>query len=226
MTDSSPAPRVLCDMHMHTHHSWDCTTTAEELVASALRRGLGAIAVTDHNTIAGGLEVARRVREQGLPLRVIVGSEIKTAEEGEVIGLFLHDEIPARLSFAETVARIHDQGGLVSIPHPFDRLHTTPSEDLLVRHLAEIDVFEICNARLTFEADNRKAAAFAQRHGLTVGAGSDAHVPQGIGTGAITVAPFDDPASFLTALEGGGIARLRRNLLALQARKWKRQRGR
>ena len=218
-------PRVLCDMHMHTHHSWDCTTTVAELLEAALERGLGAIAVTDHNTIAGGREAAAKVREQGLPLQVIVGSEIKTAGEGEVIGLFLHEEIPARLSFAETVAAIHAQGGLVSIPHPFDRLHTTPPEELMALHLDAIDVFETCNARLYFEADNRKAAAFAARHALPVGAGSDAHVPEGVGTGAVRIAPFDDATSFLAALAGGEIVRQPRSLLALQARKWKRQRA-
>ena len=218
-------PRVLCDMHMHTHHSWDCTTTVGELVERALGAGLGAIAVTDHNTIAGGLEAAQHVREAGLSLQVIVGSEIKTASEGEVIGLFLRDQIPARLSFAETVEAIHAQGGLVSIPHPFDRLHTTPPEPLLELHLGAIDLFETCNARLYFEADNRKAAAFAARHALRVGAGSDAHVPEGVGTGAIRIAPFDDAASFLTAVEGGEIVRRPRNLLGLQARKWKRQRA-
>ena len=182
-------PRVLCDMHMHTHHSWDCTTTVGELVERALGAGLGAIAVTDHNTIAGGLEAAQHVREAGLSLQVIVGSEIKTASEGEVIGLFLHDEVPARLSFTETLAAIHAQGGLVSIPHPFDRLHTTPPEELMAGHLGEIDVFETCNARLYFEADNRKAAAFAARHALRTGAGSDAHVPEGVGTGAVRIDP-------------------------------------
>jgi predicted metal-dependent phosphoesterase TrpH len=217
--------RVLCDMHLHTHHSWDCTTTVDELVERALARGLGAIAVTDHNTIAGGIEAAQHVGARGLPLQVIVGSEIKTASEGEVIGLFLTDEIPAGLSFAETVAAIRGQGGLVSIPHPFDRLHTTPPEALLERSLNAIDVFETCNARLYFEADNRSAAAFAERHGLRVGAGSDAHVPEGVGTGAIRVAPFEGAASFLAALEGGEIVRQPRSLLALQARKWRRQRA-
>ena len=118
---------VLADLHMHSAHSWDCTTPIDELLDSALAAGLGALAVTDHNTIAGGVEARARAIERGLPLHVVVGSEIKTAEDGEVIGLFLHEEIPRGLAFAETLDRIKAQGALVYMPHPFDRFHATPS---------------------------------------------------------------------------------------------------
>ena len=114
-------------------HSWDCTTPIDELLDSALAAGLGALAVTDHNTIAGGVEARARAIERGLPLHVIVGSEIKTATDGEVIGLFLHEEMPRGLTFAETIERIRAQGGVVYVPHPFDRFHTTPSRRAAAR---------------------------------------------------------------------------------------------
>jgi predicted metal-dependent phosphoesterase TrpH len=223
---SARAGSVLADLHMHSRHSWDCTTPIDELLDSALAAGLGALAVTDHDTIAGGLEARARAVERGLPLNVIVGSEVKTAAEGEVIGLFLHEEVPPRLTFAETIERIHAQGGLVYVPHPFDRFHTTPDRALLREHASAIDVLETSNARLWLERDNRAAERFAREHGLRRGAGSDAHVPAGIGTAALRLAPFDDPASFLRAVDDATIERRPRSMLRLQIAKRRRQRSR
>jgi predicted metal-dependent phosphoesterase TrpH len=217
---------VLADLHMHSEHSWDCTTPIDELLDSALAAGLGALAVTDHDTIAGGVEARARAAERGLPLQVIVGSEVKTAADGEVIGLFLHEEVPRGLTFAETVARIRAQSGVVYVPHPFDRFHTTPARAVLDEHAGSIDVVETANARLWLERDNRAAERFASRHGLRRGAGSDAHVPAGIGTAALRLAPFDDPTSFLGAVDNAEIVRRPRSMLRLQVEKRRRQRAR
>ena len=227
-TGAEPADgeRILCDLHMHTHHSHDCATGVDDLLDQALARGLGAIAVTDHNTIAGGLEAARRAAERQLPLHVIVGSELKTDGDGEVIGLFLDAQIPRGLSFAETVARIHGQGGVVYVPHPFDRMHSIPRPQTLRRHVDEIDVLETCNARLYFEADNATAAAFAARYGVPAGAGSDSHVLEGLATGALLMPRFDDAEGFMAALRRSEIVRRPRSLLYLQGLKWYRQRRR
>ncbi len=219
------AGSVLVDLHMHSLHSWDCTTPIDDLLDAALAAGLGALAVTDHNTIAGGVEARARASERGLPLHVIVGSEIKTAGDGEVIGLFLHDEVPPGLTFAETIERIRAQGGVVYLPHPFDRFHTTPERSVIERHVGDIDVFETANARLWFERDNRAAERFASEHGMRRGAGSDAHVPGGIGDAALRLAPFDDPASFLASVEGAEIVRRARSMLRLQLEKRRRQRA-
>jgi predicted metal-dependent phosphoesterase TrpH len=218
------AGTLLADLHMHSEHSWDCTTPIDELLDAALAARLGALAVTDHNTIAGGLEARARAAERGLPLHVIVGSEIKTAVDGEVIGLFLQEEVPRGLSFAETVERIAAQGGVVYVPHPFDHFHTTPAPALLREHVAAIDVVETSNARLWLERDNRAAERFARDHGLRRGAGSDAHVPAGIGTGALRMAPFDDAAGFLRAVGDAEIVRRPRAMLRLQIEKRRRQR--
>ena len=98
-----------------------CPTSSQR----ALELGLGAIAVTDHNTIAGGVAARAYVEEHGLPLHVVVGSEVKTAT-GEVIGLYLEEEIPRGMPFADTVEAIRAQGALVYVPHPFDRMHAIP----------------------------------------------------------------------------------------------------
>ena len=111
------------------------------------------------------------------------------------------------------------------MPHPFDRFHATPARALLEEHAAAIDVFETANARLWLERDNRAAERFAQEYGLRRGAGSDAHVPAGIGTAALRLAPFEDPMSFLSAVEGAEIVRKPRSMLRLQLEKRRRQRA-
>jgi hypothetical protein len=219
-------PTVLADLHMHTHHSGDCATPVDELLDAALERGLSVIAVTDHNTIAGGLEAAERARERNLPLQVIVGSELMTDTQGEVIGLFLREEIPKGLSFTETLERIRAQGGLVYVPHPFDRMHSIPSPETLRAHVDRIDVLETANGRLYFERDNDEAGRFAERYNLLRGAGSDAHVAEGLATSVLRLAPFEGPDGLLASLRSATIERRRRSLLYLQGLKWAHQIGR
>ena len=209
---------ILCDLHTHTSWSHDCGVEPAELVAYAEELGLGAIAVTDHNAFGGALEAVELAR--GRDLMVIPGEEIKTDEQGEVIGLFLREEIPRGQSFANTIAAIKEQGALVYVPHPFDRLHTIPDPATLHRHLDELDIFEVYNARLLFEAFNDEAVRFAQKYNLTVGAGSDAHVLQGLGTGALRMRRFEDAEEFLLSLHSAQVLRRPRSLVYLQGLKW------
>jgi predicted metal-dependent phosphoesterase TrpH/glycosyltransferase involved in cell wall biosynthesis len=209
---------VVADLHLHTSWSHDCQIPVEDLLDHAEAEGLGAIAVTDHNVFGGALEAAELAR--GRDLIVIPGEEVKTADQGEVIGLFLSEEIPRAMSFGETVEAIRAQGGLVYVPHPFDRLHAIPEPATLHRHLAEIDVLEVYNARLLFEAYNDEALRFARKYDLTMGAGSDAHVLQGVGTGGMRMRAFDGPEEFLASLRGAQVLRRPRSLLYLQSLKW------
>jgi predicted metal-dependent phosphoesterase TrpH len=151
---------------------------------------------------------------------VIPGEEIKTAGQGEVIGLFLSEEIQPGQSFADTIAAIRAQGGLVYLPHPFDRMHAIPDSATLHRHLGEIDVFEVYNARLLFEGYNDEAARFARKYNLIVGAGSDAHVLQGVGTGAVRMRAFEGPEEFMLSLRSAQVLRRPRSLVYLQSLKW------
>ncbi len=209
---------IVADLHMHTSWSHDCQIPVEELLDHAEAEGLGAIAVTDHNVFGGAREAVELAR--GRDLVVIPGEEVKTADQGEVIGLFLSDEIPRGLSFGETVDAIRAQGGIVYLPHPFDRLHAIPEPATLHRHLAQVDVLEVYNARLLFEAYNDEALRFARKYDLTMGAGSDAHVLQGVGTGAVRMRAFDGPEEFLVRLRSGQVLRRPRSLLYLQSLKW------
>jgi hypothetical protein len=124
------------------------------------------------------------------------------------------------MSFADTVAAIREQSGLVYIPHPFDRMHAIPDPATLHAHLADIDVFEVYNARLLLDAYNDEALRFARKYNLTMGAGSDAHVLQGVGTGAVRMRRFDGPEEFLISLRYAEIMRRPKSLAYLQSLKW------
>jgi predicted metal-dependent phosphoesterase TrpH len=211
-------PWILADLHLHTSWSHDCQIEVAELLDHAEGVGLGAIAVTDHNVFGGALEAAALARDR--ELTVIPGEEVKTDSQGEVIGLFLREEIPRGMSFGDTIAAIREQGGIVYLPHPFDRIHTCPDPATIHRHLAEIDVLEVYNARLLFETYNDEALRFARKYGLQMGAGSDAHVLQGVGTGVLRMRSFDGPDEFQLSLRTAQVLRRPRSLLYLQSLKW------
>ena len=209
---------IVVDLHMHTEWSHDCSTPTADLLDHAERIGLGAIAVTDHNAFGGALEAVELARHRDLI--VIPGEEVKTDGQGEVIGLFLGEEIPRGMSFADTIEAIREQGGLVYLPHPFDRLHAIPDPATLHRHLAEIDVLEVFNARLLRDSFNDEALRFARKYRLLQGAGSDAHVLPGDGTGVVRMRRFDGPEEFLISLRTAEILRRPKSLAYLQSLKW------
>ena len=209
---------IVVDLHMHTRWSHDCSIEPQELIDHAEAKGLGAIAVTDHNVLGGALETVELARRS--ELTVIAGEEVKTDNEGEVIGLFLREEIPRGMTFADTIAAIREQEGIVYLPHPFDRMHAIPAPATLHRHVSEIDVLEVYNARLLFDAYNGEALRFQRKYGLLAGAGSDAHVLQGVGTGALRMRRFEGPEEFLLALRTAEVLRRPKSLAYLQSLKW------
>jgi len=213
---------ILCDLHMHTDHSPDCATPVDVLLETAKRRGLGAIAVTDHNEISGAIEA----RERSNGIKVIVSEEVKTASEGEVIGLFIEEKIPRGMSMAETIAAIHEQGGLAYVPHPFDRLHSVPDYEHLLKIVEDIDVLEVFNARVAVPGFNEEARRFAAKYRVVAGAGSDSHVTQGLGTVKIRMRDFEGPEEFLESLREADILHQRKSLIYLQSLKFIQTRGR
>ena len=217
-TDDPLAGRdwIVCDLHLHTSWSHDCAIEVGDLLTHAEAEGLGAIAITDHNVFGGAVEALAATT----PLTVIPGEEIKTDGQGEVIGLYLTEEIARGMSFADTLAAIHEQDGVAYLPHPFDRMHAIPDAVTLRRHLDEIDVFEVYNARLLFDAYNEEALRFARKYNLTMAAGSDAHVLQGVGTGALRMREFHDREEFLVSLRSAQVLRRPKSLLYLQSLKW------
>jgi glycosyltransferase involved in cell wall biosynthesis len=210
---------IHCDLHMHTDHSPDCATPAELLLETAKEQGLGAIAITDHNEISGALE-AREIAARIGGIKVIVAEEVKTAHEGEVIGLFLSERIERGMSMAETIAEIRRQGGLVYVPHPFDRLHSVPDYENLLEIVDEIDILEVFNPRVALSSFNEEAVRFARKYGIVPGAGSDSHVAQGLGSVKIRLRDFDGPEEFLESMREADIVRKHKNLVYVQALKF------
>ena len=210
---------IDCDLHMHTDHSGDCATPVEVLLETAKDRGMGAIAVTDHNEISGAL-AAREAAERDGGIKVIVGEEVKTAEQGEVIGLFLERRIDRGMTMAETIAEIRRQGGLVYVPHPFDRLHSVPDYEHLLEIVEEIDILEVFNPRVALTAFNEEAERFAAKYRIVPGAGSDSHVAQGLGSVMIRVHDFDGPQEFLESMREADIVRKHKNLAYVQTLKF------
>jgi hypothetical protein len=212
-------PHIHCDLHMHTDHSPDCATPVELLLETAKERGLGAIAITDHNEISGALEAQEIAKRIG-GIKVIVAEEVKTAHQGEVIGLFLRERIERGMSMAETIAEIRRQGGLVYVPHPFDRLHSVPDYEHLLEIVEQIDILEVFNPRVAFSAFNEEAVRFARKYGIVPGAGSDSHVAQGLGSVKIRLRDFEGPEEFLESMRDADIVRKHKNLVYVQALKF------
>jgi predicted metal-dependent phosphoesterase TrpH len=188
------------DFHVHTCYSGDSLTSLEEVIEACRRRGLDKVAITDHNTMAGALALLEMA-----PDLVIVGEEIKT-DVGEIIAYFLKEEVPRGLPVQEAIARVREQGGVVGVPHPLDRLRR---EAMGLTHLLtiieQVDALEAFNARTTFPSDNRRVLDLARERGLLVTAGSDAHIAWEIGHAYVEMPAFSDKDEFLRSLAQGQI---------------------
>jgi predicted metal-dependent phosphoesterase TrpH len=160
---------------------------------------INCIAITDHNEIAGAFELKKIA-----PFSVVIGEEILTAA-GEIIGLFLTEHIPAQLSVEETIKRIKDQGGLVLIPHPFDRFFRPSAihRYALEAIVSDIDIIEVFNSHTVISSDSGKALKFAKKHGLLASAGSDAHLVDEIGNAYIEMPDFSSVKEFKRSLGRG-----------------------
>ena len=193
------------DLHSHTMWSGDATTTPDELREAVAESGIDVLCITDHGTINGAVELAA---SGALGCRVVVGEEVRTSA-GEIIGLFLSERLPFGMKPAEAVRAIRDQGGVVYVPHPFDPMRHCLSEDALeeLATTGGLDAIEVLNAKVSLDHLNRRAATFAEHHGLLAGAGSDAHVAAAVGAAYVEMPDFDDgsPASFLQSLRQGRV---------------------
>lgn len=188
-------------MHTHCEHSRDSRTPVAAQAAAIRRAGLDVVCATDHDTIDGAL----RLREWADGFRVVVGEEI-TSRDGDLIGLFLERAVPRGLSAEETIARIHDQGGLASVPHPFSRNRLNHiRREALERTAGTVDLVEVFNARELTGAENRRAAAWAAEHGIVGAAGSDAHRTFELGHAWLEMDDFADRDTFLASARGGTV---------------------
>ncbi|NJO83777.1 MAG: hypothetical protein HC828_13920, partial [Blastochloris sp.] len=188
------------ELHSHTVWSRDCVVQPERVMKLCEARHIDKIAITDHNTAEGALRLHR-----DLPDRVIVGEEIMTTK-GELLGYFMQETIPAGLTPQETIRRLREQGAVISVSHPFDRLRKGAWHEADLREIVDqVDAIEIFNARCLYPEDNRRALAFAQEHHLVGTAGSDAHCRIEYGRAYLRMPAFYDAQSFKDALHAADL---------------------
>lgn len=189
----------------------------DQIITRCLDVGINCLAVADHNTIAGALKM-----KEMAPFPIIVAEEILSSG-GEVIGLFLSQEIPSKLSMEETVARIKAQGGLVCIPHPYDRLRFSVFRNQLFEDIMpQVDIVEVFNARSLAPGSSAKARRLAQKYGKLASAGSDAHTLSGIGNTYVEMPEFNGKDEFLASLAKGKIFGTKSNPFVHFASTWAR----
>ncbi len=191
---------LKADLHIHTKYSMDCQTPLDKIIARCLELNINCIAIADHGTAEGAMEMQRIA-----PFKVIVAEEILTTH-GEIMGMFLKETIPSGITPQEAVKRIREQGGLVNIPHPFETLRGSALKDAILDEIAaDIDLMEVLNSRSPFPKNTDKARAFTQKHGIPGGAGSDAHTVREIGMSYMEMPDFNSKEEFLKAVAQGTI---------------------
>ncbi len=214
--------RIRLDLHVHSLHSFDSALDPAGLLEACRRKGLHGVAVTDHDSLRGGLAFAAELPQ----LVIIPGEEIRSSE-GEIIGLFLREEVPPGLSAPETMELIHRQGGVVVVPHPFDYVKLRRMTARRLRELSgSIDAIEAVNGKPRYWGANRKAADFAARAGMPVTAGRDAHRAEDVGRAYVEMEEFSGPRDFILALRSATLHGSRYSPWASQLDRWRaRMRG-
>jgi predicted metal-dependent phosphoesterase TrpH len=191
---------LKADLHIHTEYSMDCSTSLDKIIKRCQGLGINCIAIADHGTAEGALKMQKLA-----PFQVIVAEEILTTQ-GEIMGMFLKETIPSGLTPEETINRIRAQGALVNIPHPFEKVRGSALKDWAIEEIAaDIDLIEVLNSRSPFEANTKKARAFAEKYKKPMGAGSDAHTAGEIGNAYVVMPEFNSPDDFLKSLAKGEI---------------------
>jgi len=186
------------DLHVHTCYSGDAATTLEEVVKYAKRRGLDGIAVTDHGTVAGALELLKSD-----DLLVIPGIEIETSC-GHILGLNVTQTITPKLSASETIERIHESGGLAVVAHPFTAFKSGWKSRVLSS--LKLDAIEVKNSsNFPFLLTTYLNKRLAGRLNLPQTAGSDAHIPQAIGTAYTLIEADSELEEIVQAIKRGAV---------------------
>lgn len=210
---------LKADLHIHTVYSMDCVLRLEEIISRCLKVGINCLAVADHGTIGGALEL-RKIA----PFPVIVAEEILTPC-GEIMGLFLTNEIHSPLPAEEAIAQIRAQDGLVCVPHPFDRARLSAlGHKALEDLIPKVDIIEVFNSRSLFPNSSARAWQLAHKYGLATSAGSDAHTASEIGNAYVEMPEFRGKDDFLESLNRGRILGHKSSPLVHFASTWARLR--
>lgn len=201
---------IVLDMHIHSHYSRDSILSLKEINLYARREGVTPV-ICDHNSIQGSLKYNQMDYFHDDRVPSIISAEIKTTE-GEIIGLFINEEISPNLSPEETLDIIQDQGGIAVIPHPGDKYRKSAMKfEIISSLLPKIHAIEAFNSRTLLSGDIFAAKKFATEHSLLVTGGSDAHCQWELFQTTVRIAPFDSPKEFLKSLRYADI-RYKRSL--------------
>jgi len=215
---------AFADFHVHTRSSRDSLLSEDGFIRRAIERGLTHVAITNHNNVEGAIAVRDRVAALGLAdrLHVILGEEVSSAD-GEIVGIFLERTIPAGLSAEETADAIHQQGGLVSAPHPYDpfrRDHLREPALLRLLEAGKVDAIEVFNSRVTFGRHNHQAAELAARFGVPGIACSDTHSGIEVAMSFNALPAFSNAAELREALRSNEWHGSRSTLLIHLTTRW------
>lgn len=185
------------DLHIHTCYSMDCESPLDKILERCSKLKIDCLAVADHGTIRGAIELASRTS-----IRIIVAEEVLTPE-GEIMGLFLSEQVPSPIDLKLAIKIIKEQGGLVCIPHPYDkgRGGSSMKHDAIKRIIDQVDLIEIFNSRSIPVDSCRQASTLAEKHNLPGSAGSDAHTINEIGKTYLKMPEFSDQFSFKESLK-------------------------
>jgi predicted metal-dependent phosphoesterase TrpH len=183
------------DLHCHSCYSDDSLTQLDDLLRWMDRRELDMVAITDHNTVEGAEVFCAKA-----PDRLLMGEEIRTSE-GEVLALFVEEQVPPDLPLRETLERVHAQGGLAGASHPLDRFRDEAmGRQMLEAVRDQLDFVEVLNSRVVAHGDNRLARELAVRWGLAGSAGSDAHAAFEVGRAYVEMPQFGGRHDFVDCL--------------------------
>ena len=187
---------MLLALHVHTNFSKCAESKIEDIKTFCEKHNIGAIAITDHNEIAGAVALSKIADN----IKVIIGEEIKT-KQGEIIGLFLKEKIEPFGSLSETIEKIKAQGALVYLPHPFDIIRPFHMRwDSIITNIRKIDIVESFNSKMIWQFNNYQAKMFAKKFDFTEACGSDAHFVKAIGCALMEIEDFDGSYDFLEKL--------------------------
>lgn len=170
----------------------------DRLIKACLDKGINCLAVADHGTTRGARDLQKIA-----PFKIIVCEEVRTPY-GEIMGMFLQEDIPDKIPVAETIKLIRKQGGLVNIPHPFDIVRPSAFRNLKVLEsiAGQVDIIEVFNSRSLFPGAESRARAFAAKHNKIISYGSDGHSPTEVGCSYAEMEDFNTGEEFLKSLSG------------------------
>lgn len=185
------------DLHIHSNHS-DGKSSVKEIIKSALSKGLSGIAITDHDTVNGSLEASEIVREENLPLIVVRGVEISTAQ-GHLLAYGIERDLDKGIDIFEAIEKVKKLGGITSLAHPFQFYRSGACR---LKYFKIVDCIEIFNAKSLW-ISNSLSNFFRKRYEKGISAGSDAHKAEFVGLGGVLIERAESEKDVLEALKVG-----------------------